>query len=48
MVLVSCPWCDVEQPVDVELLVAEFHCESCGTTAELVDATETAELAAAA
>ncbi len=48
MILVSCPWCDEDQPIDFDRLVTEFRCESCGTTTELVDETEPAELAVAA
>lgn len=46
MVLITCPWCADDQPVDPAELTTEFHCASCGTTAEIVDDEVELDLAA--
>jgi len=43
MVLMTCPWCDEERPVAFDELVAEFHCESCGTTTDVAGGAPDAE-----
>jgi hypothetical protein len=33
MVVMSCPWCEEDSPVDVMSFSQEFQCERCGTCA---------------
>jgi ribosomal protein S27E len=37
MVLLTCPWCDQEEPVDFQRLTTEFRCEGCGTSTDLAE-----------
>lgn len=37
MVVMSCPWCEDEAPVEIASLSYEFHCQACGTSALLAD-----------
>ena len=48
MVLLTCPWCEEEEPVDFDALTSEYHCEGCGTTTELAVDAEEVTLALAA
>jgi len=40
MVVLTCPWCEEDQPLDPQQLADEFRCERCGTCALLADETE--------
>lgn len=42
MVVISCPWCEEDAPVDVASFSHEFRCEQCGTTALLAEDPEMA------
>lgn len=47
MVVMSCPWCEEDGPLDVTSFSREFRCESCGTSALLAeDADQALDLAA--
>jgi len=47
MVVMTCPWCEEEAPVDFASFSHEFRCERCGTSALLAEDPEIAlELAA--
>jgi hypothetical protein len=37
MVVMSCPWCEEDSPVDVTSFSQEFRCECCGTSALLAE-----------
>ncbi|MEA2621333.1 MAG: hypothetical protein QOH61_243 [Chloroflexota bacterium] len=47
MVVLNCPWCQEDGPVELASLAAEFHCDSCGTSVLLAEDEESSlELAA--
>jgi hypothetical protein len=37
MVVITCPWCQEDAPLDSTSFSQEFHCEQCGTSALLAD-----------
>ena len=40
MVVMNCPWCQEESPVEMAALSQEFHCDGCGTSALMADDTD--------
>jgi hypothetical protein len=48
MIRLSCPWCDDEQPLDLDTDVREFRCEECGTVVLLADGREPLDMELAA
>jgi len=43
MITVTCPWCELDEPLDLELIRSPettFECPDCGTSVRFVDEPE--------